>query len=58
MLKDHKIAVNGWKDESACELFPFLKVLCRRKVFARSSVRISTVTVCCKVLLRLCTKKY
>lgn len=23
-VKDHKIAVNGWKDESACELFPFL----------------------------------
>ena len=22
---DRKIAVNGWKDESACELFPFLK---------------------------------
>ena len=24
-VKDHKIAVNGWKDESACDLFPFLK---------------------------------
>lgn len=24
-VKDRKIAVNGWKDESACELFPFLK---------------------------------
>ena len=24
-MKDHKIAVNGWKDESPCELFPFLK---------------------------------
>lgn len=24
-VKDHKIAVNGWKDESASELFPFLK---------------------------------
>ena len=24
-VKDHKIAVNGWKDESPCELFPFLK---------------------------------
>lgn len=24
-VKDHKIAVNGWKDETACELFPFLK---------------------------------
>ena len=24
-VKDHKIAVNGWKDESACELLPFLK---------------------------------
>ena len=24
-VKDHKIAVNGWKDESDCELFPFLK---------------------------------
>lgn len=24
-MKDRKIAVNGWKDESACELFPFLK---------------------------------
>lgn len=23
-VKDHKIAVNGWKDESTCELFPFL----------------------------------
>lgn len=23
-VKDHKIAVNGWKDESDCELFPFL----------------------------------
>lgn len=23
-VKDCKIAVNGWKDESACELFPFL----------------------------------
>jgi len=24
-VKDHKIAVNGWKDESECELFPFLQ---------------------------------
>ena len=24
-VKDYKIAVNGWKDESACELFPFLR---------------------------------
>ncbi|WP_300704340.1 1-(5-phosphoribosyl)-5-[(5-phosphoribosylamino)methylideneamino]imidazole-4-carboxamide isomerase [Bacteroides sp.] len=24
-VKDYKIAVNGWKDESVCELFPFLK---------------------------------
>lgn len=24
-VKDHKIAVNGWRDESACELFPFLE---------------------------------
>lgn len=24
-VKDYKIAVNGWKDESTCELFPFLK---------------------------------
>lgn len=24
-VKDHKIAVNGWKDESTCELFPFLQ---------------------------------
>ncbi len=24
-VKDHKIAVNGWKNESACELFPFLE---------------------------------
>ena len=24
-VKDYKIAVNGWKDESACELFPFLE---------------------------------
>lgn len=24
-VKDHKIAVNGWKDESTCELFPFLE---------------------------------
>lgn len=24
-VKDRKIAVNGWKDESACELFPFLE---------------------------------
>ena len=24
-VKDHKIAVNGWKDESSCELFPFLE---------------------------------
>lgn len=24
-VKDRKIAVNGWKDESVCELFPFLK---------------------------------
>ncbi len=24
-VKEHKIAVNGWKDESGCELFPFLK---------------------------------
>ncbi len=23
-VKERKIAVNGWKDESACELFPFL----------------------------------
>ena len=26
-VKEHKLAVNGWKDESACELFPFL-VIC------------------------------
>ena len=26
-VKEHKIAVNGWKDESACELFPFLGML-------------------------------
>ena len=26
-VKEHKIAVNGWKDESACELFPFLEDL-------------------------------
>ena len=24
-VKEHKIAVNGWKDESTCELFPFLQ---------------------------------
>ncbi len=24
-VKDYKIAVNGWKDESTCELFPFLQ---------------------------------
>lgn len=24
-VKERKIAVNGWKDESACELFPFLR---------------------------------
>lgn len=24
-VKDHKIAVNGWRDESACDLFPFLE---------------------------------
>ena len=24
-VKDRRIAVNGWKDESACELFPFLE---------------------------------
>lgn len=24
-VKDRKVAVNGWKDESACELFPFLE---------------------------------
>lgn len=24
-VKDRKIAVNGWKDESTCELFPFLQ---------------------------------
>lgn len=24
-VKEHKIAVNGWKDESTCELFPFLR---------------------------------
>lgn len=24
-VKEHKIAVNGWKDESSCELFPFLE---------------------------------
>lgn len=24
-VKDRKIAVNGWKDESTCELFPFLR---------------------------------
>lgn len=24
-VKERKIAVNGWKDESACELFPFLQ---------------------------------
>lgn len=24
-VKDHKVAINGWNDESDCELFPFLK---------------------------------
>ena len=24
-VKDRKIAINGWKEESACELFPFLR---------------------------------
>ncbi len=24
-VKDYKIAVNGWKDETVCELFPFLQ---------------------------------
>lgn len=24
-VKEYRIAVNGWKDESACDLFPFLK---------------------------------
>lgn len=29
-VKDHKIAVNGWKDESDCELFPFLNDYTKR----------------------------
>lgn len=36
-VKEHKIAVNGWKDESACELFPFLEDYINKgiqKVFA------------------------
>lgn len=31
-VKDRKIAVNGWKDESACELIPFLKDYIERGV--------------------------
>ena len=31
-VKDRKIAVNGWKDESACELFPFLKEYVERGI--------------------------
>ena len=27
-VKEHKIAVNGWKDESGCELFSVLERLC------------------------------
>ena len=31
-VKDHKIAVNGWKDESTCELFPFLEDYVRKGI--------------------------
>lgn len=31
-VKDRKIAVNGWKDESACELFPFLEEYIRKGI--------------------------
>lgn len=31
-VKDHKIAVNGWKDESACELFPFLQKYTEKRI--------------------------
>lgn len=31
-VKERKIAVNGWKDESACELFPFLDDYVKRGV--------------------------
>ena len=31
-VKDRKIAVNGWKDESACELFPFLKEYVEKRI--------------------------
>lgn len=55
-VKDHKIAVNGWKDESACELFPFWKIM-SGKVFVKSSVPTSIATVCCKVLPYLCIKR-
>jgi phosphoribosylformimino-5-aminoimidazole carboxamide ribotide isomerase len=70
-VKEHKIAVNGWKDESACELFPFLedyinkgiqKVICTdiitTMVSRRQSVRTSTATVCCKDLPSNYIKRY
>lgn len=31
-VKERKIAVNGWKDNSACELFPFLKAYVEKGV--------------------------
>lgn len=31
-VKERKIAVNGWRDESACELFPFLQSYVERGV--------------------------
>lgn len=31
-VKDRKIAVNGWKEESACELFPFLEKYINRGI--------------------------
>ena len=49
-VKDKKVAVNGWKDETETELMPFLQRYVH-KAFKRLFVRISVVTVCSRDLL-------
>ena len=46
-VKDYKIAVNGWKDESACELFPFLKEYVEKGIR-----KVICTDICCDGMLQ------
>ena len=46
-VKDYKIVVNGWKDESACELFPFLKEYVEKGIR-----KVICTDICCDGMLQ------